>query len=149
MNGLRGYISSRRFRGERVPQHVQNLVVRDFCNRADMPYLLSAVEYRMPNCFMVLNQVLNELDRIGGIVMYSMFQLPDAVDESLHICDTVVRANRKLCFAVESLTIEKQSDIYRVLDILNIERTMASKATLKDIARSGEDAVPKSYRHAD
>ena len=38
-------MSSRDFMGERVPQHVQNLVIRNYCNQNNYQYLLSAVEY--------------------------------------------------------------------------------------------------------
>ena len=31
--GYRGYIGSRPYFGERAPQHVQNLVIRDYCQR--------------------------------------------------------------------------------------------------------------------
>ena len=33
MKKFRGYIFSRAFQGERVPQHVQNIVIRDFCKK--------------------------------------------------------------------------------------------------------------------
>ena len=52
--GYRGYIASRPVRGLAQPQHVQNLVVRDYASRAKLPYLLSATEYAMPGCYMVL-----------------------------------------------------------------------------------------------
>ena len=44
---FRGYIFSREFMGERVPQNVQNLFIRDFCNKKNFQYLLSATEYAM------------------------------------------------------------------------------------------------------
>ena len=31
--GFRGYIFSRPFMEERVPQHVQNIVIRDYCSK--------------------------------------------------------------------------------------------------------------------
>ena len=33
MKKLRGYIFSRAFMGERVPQSIQNLVIREFCKK--------------------------------------------------------------------------------------------------------------------
>ena len=35
---LRGYIFSRPFMEERVPQHVQNIVIRDYCSKKDIQY---------------------------------------------------------------------------------------------------------------
>ena len=74
--GFRGYIFSRPFQGERVPQNVQNLVIRDFAARSRLTYLLSATEYAMPGCFMMLEQVLAELPALEGMICYSIFQLP-------------------------------------------------------------------------
>ena len=51
MKRARGYIFSRSFMGERAPQHVQNIVIRDFCKKKSLSYLLSATEYRMKNSF--------------------------------------------------------------------------------------------------
>ena len=34
---------------ERVPQHVQNIVIRDYCSKKDIQYLLSSTEYAMEN----------------------------------------------------------------------------------------------------
>ena len=67
MRGFRGYVSSRVFCKERVPQHVQNLVIRDYCARRGITYLLSATEYAMPNCYMMLEQTMNDLENLDGI----------------------------------------------------------------------------------
>ncbi len=56
--GHRGYIASRPVRGQEWPQHVQNLVVRDYAQRNGLHYLLSATEYAMDACYMNLETVL-------------------------------------------------------------------------------------------
>ena len=57
MNGVRGYIFSRPFMGERVPQHVQNLVIRDYCKKQELKYLLSATEYAMEGSHLILASI--------------------------------------------------------------------------------------------
>ena len=42
MKNLKGYIFSRKFYDERVPQHIQNLVLRNYCQMNKLNYLLSA-----------------------------------------------------------------------------------------------------------
>ena len=37
--------------GERVLQHIQNMVIRNYCNEKKLYYLLSATEYSMQNLF--------------------------------------------------------------------------------------------------
>ncbi len=63
----RGYIGSRPYFGDRAPQHVQNLVIRDYCQRNDLLYLLSATEYIMDGCYVMLEEVLRELPHIDGV----------------------------------------------------------------------------------
>ena len=76
MKKLRGYIFSRAFMGERVPQSIQNLVIREFCKRNNYLYLLSAAEYAMNDCSLVLKSIVNNTKGIKGIISYSLFQLP-------------------------------------------------------------------------
>ena len=85
MKKVRGYIFSRPFMGERVPQHVQNLVIRDYCERNQLQFLLSAAEYAMPDCHLILEQVLDELPAIEGIAAYSLFQLPQEAALRQHV----------------------------------------------------------------
>ena len=76
---VRGYIFCRPFMGERAPQHVQNIIIRDYCKKNKLSYLLSATEYGMSNSHLMLKKVLVELKskKIDGIVAYSLFQLPE------------------------------------------------------------------------
>jgi sporadic carbohydrate cluster protein (TIGR04323 family) len=48
---VKGYIFSRPFFGERVPQHIQNIVLRDYCRRNNLKFLMSATEYAIKNSF--------------------------------------------------------------------------------------------------
>ena len=52
---------------------MQNLVIRDYCKKQGLQYLLSATEYAMANSHLILQQVLNELPKLDGIVFYSLF----------------------------------------------------------------------------
>ena len=90
MKQVRGYIFSRPFMGERVPQHIQNLVIRDYCQKKNLNYLLSLTEYAMPGCQLILNQAINELNHLDGIVAYSLFQLPEVQIERELIIKTLL-----------------------------------------------------------
>ena len=63
--------------GERAPQHVQNIVIKDFCVKNKFNFLLSATEYSMKNSSYILNELVNDLENLYGIVAYSVFQLPE------------------------------------------------------------------------
>lgn len=105
---LRGYIFSRKFMDERAPQHVQNIVIRDYCQRHGFKYQLSATEYAMPNCHLILKQVISELNDKTGIVAYSVFQLPETDSIREKIIDDILSLNSEIHFAVENLKVLDQ-----------------------------------------
>lgn len=123
-HGLRGYIGARPYYGSRAPQHVQNLVIRDYCARIEKPFLLSATEYTMPGCFMMLERVLQDLPAVEGIVLYSLFMLPDDRERRAHVWDTVLQQDAVLHAAVEGYEIRSEEDVRRVEDIWRIHETM-------------------------
>jgi sporadic carbohydrate cluster protein (TIGR04323 family) len=124
MRGTRGYIFSRAFLGERAPQHVQNIVLRDYCQKNELRYLLSATEYAMDNCYLILEQVLEELPQIDGIVAYSMFQFPADHLHRVQIYERVLREGKKLHFAVEGLRVDCSADIERVENIWRVRQAL-------------------------
>ena len=115
--GYRGYITSRPFFGERVPQHVQQLVIRDYCSRRALPFLLSATEYAMPGCFMMLNSVADQLPELDGIVLYSIFMLPTAASARSALYAQARRAGTSLHGALEDFAIVTDDDARRVEDL--------------------------------
>ena len=122
--GLRGYIGSRPCFGSRAPQHVQNLVIRDYCARIEQPFLLSATEYAMSGCFMMLERVLQELADVDGVVLYSLFMLPDDRVRRARVWDTLLAEGAVLHAAVEGYEIRSEEDIRQVEDIWRIHQTM-------------------------
>ena len=96
MKKLRGYIFSRPFMEERVPQHVQNIVIRDYCSKKNIQYLLSSTEYAMENCALMLRQLVKDLPSIDGIVAYSIFQMPEDDNERQSIFNSVLSLKKEL-----------------------------------------------------
>ena len=121
---VRGYIFSRRFMNERVPQHVQNIVLRDYCQKHSLKYLLSAVEYEMPHCHLILHQVLKELPGLEGIAFYSLFQLPEDKNERRSVIRQVLEYKKTLHFAVEGLQLKNETEYERVENIWQVRQTL-------------------------
>ena len=110
--------------GERVPQHVQNIVIRDYCTSLRLRYLLSVTEYVMEDCHLILENVLDELSEVDGVVMYSLFQLPRDPICRNNVYKRILAANKTLHFAVEGLRILNQEDVSRVENIWNIRNIL-------------------------
>lgn len=124
MNKVRGYIFSRQFMGERVPQHVQNLVLRDYCERNRMQYLLSGTEYAMQDCHLILEQLFDELSDIDGIVAYSLFQLPEDAVQRKRIYYQIINSQKVMHFAVEGLQARTHKDWERIEILWRIRQTL-------------------------
>ncbi|HTJ97197.1 MAG TPA: LIC12192 family sporadic carbohydrate cluster protein [Rhodocyclaceae bacterium] len=134
MTQLRGYIFSREFLGERVPQAVQNLVLRDYCQRIGAQYLLSASEYAMQDCHLILEQLLDEIDSVDGIVAYSLFQLPADSSARLRVLTRIFAAGKELHLALEGFSIRSESQIQRVEDIWRVKQTLPECAAADDLS---------------
>ncbi len=124
MKKLRGYIFSRSFMGERVPQHVQNIVIRDYCSRHEFEYLLSAAEYAMDDCHLVFEQIMERLTDIDGIVLYSLFQLPFSDKNREKIFKKILDEEKSLHFAVEGLSAENDDSVAIVEDIWKVRKVL-------------------------
>jgi sporadic carbohydrate cluster protein (TIGR04323 family) len=134
--GYRGYISSRPFGGERAPQHVQNIVIRAFCERKNFQYLLSATEFAMPNCFLMLEQLLRNIETVDGIVFYSLKQLPSQSVKKKEILQRVIAANRSIHFAVEGLSVSDYLSAERVDEITLVQSVLPSCLSMETLRAS-------------
>ena len=124
MKKLRGYIFARPFMGERAPQHIQNIILRDYCQKRGYELLLSATEYAMPDSYMILESVLDDLANIDGIVFYSLYQLPLHPEKRKLIYSRVLQAQNSLHFAVEGMSISKSNEIESVENCLLVKATL-------------------------
>ncbi|MBX7199335.1 MAG: hypothetical protein K1X51_08135 [Rhodospirillaceae bacterium] len=109
--GYRGYITSQPVNGTVYPHKVQNLVVRDYCKRKGLPYLLSATEGSILGSFMMLNAVLEEAPALRGIVLFSQFMLPRQRAARAKIYERVNVAGIELHAALEEVAITGPGEI--------------------------------------
>ncbi len=130
MKTYKGYIFGRPFMGERVPQHVQNIVLRDFARRKDVRLLLSASEYALENSDLVLQTVVGNLGDADGIMMYSVFQLPADRESRFGIWKEMIERRKEIMFAVEDLYVSNLDDVAHVELIWGIRLALQSEATV-------------------
>lgn len=138
-HGHRGYISSRPVLGTRVPQHIQNLVVREHARRHGLHFLLSAVEYIMPNCFMMLEQILGELPQVDGIICYSLFMLPTNPQRRRAILARILDSGGEFHAAVEDLVVRTHAEAEALDDIVTIGAIAADGTTVAQLRQNAVD----------
>ena len=133
MKKVRGYNFSRNFMGERVPQHVQNIVIKDYCQKNDLNFLLSATEYSMKNSFYILNQLVNNMNGIHGIVAYSVFQMPYDNLKRDKLFKKILKSKKQIFFACENLKISNLKDVERINKIWSLKKISYKCLKPKDL----------------
>lgn len=101
IQGYRGYIGSRMIERS-VPQHIQQLVIRDYCNKNGLKFLLSATEYCMDGSTFILESLLKE--NIQGIVFYSIFLMPTDKEKR----NLVYESGKDIRFAAENTILNRE-----------------------------------------
>jgi len=124
MKKIKGYIFSRPFLGERAPQHIQNIVIREFCKKENLHYSLSAVEYAMNNSCKTLYQLINDLKNLNGIVAYSLFQLPFNNFERNKILKIIIKKEKTFYFALEDLKISNKNELQKIENIWLVKKLL-------------------------
>ena len=121
---VRGYIFGKKFMGERAPQQVQNIIIRDFCQKNKLHYKLSLVEYVFKGSTFMLKEGLKEIKKLHGIVLYSLFQLPEnEVDRNL-ICNLIIKKKKKLFFALENMEMSNKNDLEKINTLWLIKKEL-------------------------
>ena len=119
---FRGYIFSRRIEDSIIPQRVQNLVIKDYCERNNLFFKLSATEYKMDNCYLMLKSVLKNIQSIDGIVFYSMFMLPNLKKDRLEIFKMIIKKKKMIRFALEEIELKDKSNIDEIENLYLIKK---------------------------
>jgi len=141
--GYRGYIGSRPIFGQRTAQHVQNLVVRDYAQSHKLLLKLSATEYTMPGCYMMLLQVLGELPKLDGIIAFSLFMLPHRRERRRAVYEQILGQGKTLHFALEALQVADFEEAARVEDIWLVKQAAEWQANAWQMPGPFERAIPE------
>lgn len=124
---LKGYIFSRPFFGERVPQHVQNIVLRDYCQKRNHSFLMSNTEYSVPKSSYILMDLIDHMKQIDGIILYSIFQLPEDFKLRKKIYNQIYKEKKSLHFAVENRAVTKKNDFNFIEKIYSLKKVEFNK----------------------
>ena len=114
---------------ERCPQHIQNIVLRDYCKKMKYKYLLSGAEYAMNNSYLMLRQLVDEIPNIDGIIAYSLFQMPEVQNDRSKIYYNILDKNGEIHFALENLKITSHKEINRIENIWLVRQAIPNCLT--------------------
>ena len=104
----RGYIASGEFKGCRTAQHIQNQVIKNYCDSKNLVFILSRAEYWINGSTQCqLWAALQE--GYKHVVFFSIWQLPDESKDRKEIFRHCRENKITLHFASERLSIEKST----------------------------------------
>lgn len=142
-HGYRGYNGSRPYCGLDFPQNVQNFIIRNYCQKHNLTFLLSASEYKMPGCYMILEEVLSTIDTLEGVVLFSIFMLPEKKERRERIYEAVLHAGSSLHGALEDVAIRTRADIQLVEDILMLNKIARTDECMEELQEFIETPADK------
>ena len=123
--GYRGYIGSRLYSCGEFPQQIQNMLIRNYCQKYQLNFLLSATEYAMHGCYMMLHEVVNSLDSVDGLVLFSLFMLPESPRARTLIYEKVLSQGKTMHAALEDFSVKSLNDIQTIERVLNVNQIVA------------------------
>lgn len=122
--GLQGYVTHQSFKGLRIPATAQNLIMRDYVRQKGKVFRLSRGEYFFDGCFLQLYAMLRDLDQIEGIVMCSLFMLPETPEKRREIFDQLLAAGGTMHFIFETLVVEDEAGVQTAEDLLQMNAAL-------------------------
>jgi len=123
--GLRGYTTARAFGPYIIPIPVQSLALRDYCARKKFVYVLPGNENSFPHSYLVLEGMIRDLSAYQGIIMCSMFMLPQRAERRRRMLQRVLDQGCTVHLVIEDFVVTSADDIDRLEDTLVIDRLAA------------------------
>ena len=113
----RGYIASGEFNGYRTPQHLQNQIIKLYCDTNGLKFVLSRAEYWINGSTSCqLWAALNE--GFKHIVFYSLWQLPNDQGERHRIYQHCTINNIILHFSSERICTKSNRESFVDIETL-------------------------------
>lgn len=117
--GYRGYVTSREFGGARIPVPVQSLALRDYCTRKGLMYKLHSNENMFPHSYLVLEGLVRDLSESEGLLMCSMYMLPQRATRRMGIYGQIFDQGAELHLVLEDIVLRRVEDLATVEEVLS------------------------------
>ena len=135
MKIFKGYIFSRRLSdGRYVPQKIQNLTIRNTCERFNVKFILSSTEYIFANSYSMLQELTkNYLKEIDGIAFFSLFQLPGNKSQRNSLLKNIFKQNKEIIMCNEKIHIKSEFDLELIDNYINISKALKYSPSKNDL----------------
>ena len=131
--GYRGYCTHNPFGDYRIPVPAQNIIYRDYANKHGLILKLSVNELFFPNCYLHLQNLLNELNQLDGVLMCSLFMLPTKGSDRELIYRKFQYYQTELHFVFENLILKSKDDFIELENLLKLQDQLKLCLSLKEL----------------
>ena len=133
-----GYISLKPINGVIFPSYIQNQTNKNFIsNELKGAFYLSTNENEYSENRIVLNSLINDNNKIRGIVMMSAFSLPENKDLRKKLYKDLIKRKKELHFIFEDFSNKKRGDEENIEDYLMFKSKffVGTKSTLNQLEK--------------
>ena len=109
--------------GSRFPHRIQNILIREYCNRLNHTYLFSLTEVSVAGSHLVLKDLLSMSDQYDGLVFFSLYTLPIAPELRQEVY-RLTHLGKEIHFCMEQLQVLNVEDIPAIESILAVRNSL-------------------------
>ncbi|MDA9956147.1 hypothetical protein N9D06_01790 [Candidatus Pelagibacter sp.] len=113
-NIYQGYVQLTEFNSIYLPPSVQNLIIKNFCDQNRAIFKLSVHEPNIKNCYMELFYILRKIKKIDGLVMTSIYMLPQDKKNFSLFLKLYKKRKLTLMFIFENKKINSSSELLKL-----------------------------------
>ena len=106
-----GYVKLQSFNNIYLPPAIQNLIIKNYCEQNNFIFKLSVNEQNIKNCYMELFFILRNIKKIDGIIMNSIYMLPQDTKDFNLFCKLYSKRNIEIIFIFENQKVNSLKDL--------------------------------------
>ena len=123
---LQTYVSSRKFGNWRLPVPMQNIILKDYCDKNDYIFNVSMNELNIRSSLTILNTILKNLKNDQGILMCSYKMIASDQKKSLKIISEGLKFGVEWHFAFENTKISNIKDLKKFSQMIELNNESMS-----------------------
>ena len=106
-----GYVKLKSFNNIYLPPAIQNLIIKNYCEQNNLTFKLSVNELNIKNCYMELFFILRNIKKIDGLIMNSIYMLPQDKKDLNLFCSLYSKRNIELIFIFENQKVNSLKEL--------------------------------------
>ena len=106
-----GYVQLMEFNNIYLPAPIQNLIMKNFCEQNNAIFKLSVNEHYIKNCYMELFFILKKIKYIDGLIMSSIYMLPQDIKNFSYFIKLYKKRKLKLIFIFENKEVNNSKEL--------------------------------------